>query len=85
MRVYKYNLVPQDVLVIKMPRGARPLSVHMQNNIACMWALVDPNEEDEELVFYMHGTGHEVINPEAQFLGTIYPDSLVFHIFWERK
>lgn len=66
-----------------MPRGAKPLSVHMQNGVPCMWLLVDPSADREERSFHTAGTGHKLPDNISAFIGTflVENDALVFHVF----
>lgn len=83
-RVYKYPLDIQDEVVVFMPKGARVLSVQVQNGSPCIWAAVDQNEPLEERWFRIAGTGHPIQDDVVDgFIGTIqlYDGKLVFHIF----
>jgi hypothetical protein len=84
MRVYKYTLGIEDEQKVRMPIGAKVLSVQMQDDVLCVWALVNPDAGREYRRFFIHGTGHVVRYPdEALFVGTVHlPEhGLVFHIF----
>lgn len=84
-RVYKYPLDIQDEVTVMMPKGARVLSVQVQNGRPCLWAVVDPNEMTlEERFFRIAGTGHSIQDDVVDgFIGTIqmYDGRLVFHVF----
>lgn len=84
-RVYKYPLDIQDEVVVMIPKGARVLSVQVQNGRPCLWAAVDPNELTlEERLFRISGTGHPIQDDVVDgFIGTIqmYDGKLVFHVF----
>lgn len=84
-RVYKYPLDIQDEVTVMMPKGARVLSVQVQNGRPCLWAAVDPNEMTlEERFFRIAGTGHTIQDDVVDgFIGTIqmYDGRLVFHVF----
>ena len=86
-RVYKYPLDIQDEVIVMMPKGARVLSVQVQNGRPCLWAAVDPNEMTlEERRFRIAGTGHPIQDDVVDgFIGTIqmYDGRLVFHLFEE--
>ncbi len=80
--IYKYTLNPKD-LNVRMPIGARLLSVAEQNNQICVWAEVD-SEADTELVgFEVFGTGHELTDNNHEFVGTALMDDgdFVFHVY----
>lgn len=46
-RIYKYELQVTDNQNIMLPIGSKILTVQNQNEKACLWALVDPNNETE--------------------------------------
>jgi len=82
--VYKYPLEIDDVQFISMPKGAKPLCVKVQNGNPCLWALVNPYEEEESVMIRCAGTGHE-INEEGELVYIdsllMYGGDLVFHFF----
>jgi len=84
-RVYKYPLDIQDEVVVMMPKGARVLSVQVQNGRPCLWAAVDPNKMTlEERWFRIAGTGYPVEDSIIEnYIGTVqmYEGKLVFHVF----
>lgn len=84
-RVYKYPLDIHDEVVVMMPKGARVLSVQVQNGSPCLWAAVDPNELTlEERWFRIAGTGYPIQDDVVDgFIWTIqmYDGKLVFHVF----
>lgn len=84
-RIFKYPLSLCSPS-LKLPFGAEVLSVQVQHDVPCLWALVD----DEALVFVerdirCYGTGHHVgvANEPHRFLGTIQLEGgdLVLHFF----
>ena len=82
--VYKYVLPVEDEVRISMPAFAEVLSVGVQNNAVCVWALVDPSVPSLHKTFRITGTGHPIEDPDKwSFVGTVqlYGESLVFHVF----
>lgn len=82
MRVYKYPL--QTVLwqEIEMPAGSVILSMQVQNEIPCIWALVNPHlEETEKRIFKVHVTGFDFIDPHSSYIGTFQNGDFVGHVF----
>jgi hypothetical protein len=80
--VHKYALTA-SVVELHMPRGARLLAVATQNGVPCLWAEVDPRQEDEVRTFVGHGTGHWVPDGET-YIGTAHDVEglgLVFHVY----
>lgn len=86
-RVFKY-IIPSHFggVVIKMPEGARVLSVQVQCGSPCMWALVDDQRPMVDRRFLVVGTGHQIARPEAwEFVGTfqMMDGLMVWHLFEE--
>lgn len=82
--IYKYPLTG-PMTAVRMPEGAEVLSVQMQGEIPCVWAIVNTVFELETRRFMLVGTGHAV--PEGcymeTYLGTIQMSggALIFHCF----
>jgi hypothetical protein len=85
MRVFKYLIPVDDEPTVRLPLGARILSVGQQNGVMFLWALVNPGEQrTERRTLRVAGTGHEIADvDELQFIGTVHMHggALVFHIF----
>jgi hypothetical protein len=64
-----------------MPEGAHVLTVGMQVGEIIAWATVDPDAPREERTFLVRGTGHKLNGREGRYIGTVFPGSLVFHVF----
>lgn len=82
--IWKYELETLDIFGLEMPRGAEVLTVQMQHEKPCLWALVDASEDKENRIFTIHGTGHHVSSAENKFyVGTyqLMGEDLVFHLF----
>ena len=84
MTIWKYSVPINDSVVLFMPRGAKILTVQMQETTACVWAIVDPEAENASRSFSWFGTGHPL--PErfsGEYIGTVQNanGSLVFHLF----
>ena len=81
--VWKYSVV-EGLFGRMMPKGAKVLSVHMQERPQ-MWVLVDPMAEAEERQFVAIGTGHKhaTVDLSGRFIGTyVYPEIHdVYHLF----
>lgn len=81
-RVFKYVLSPD--CVIEMPSGSRVLTVQVQHETPCIWALCEDKNALDSRRFMIFGTGHEM--PEDLNLGYIGTFQLaggkfVFHVF----
>lgn len=87
MTIWKFPVPVNDRFTVNMPRNARPLSVQVQHNDVCMWALVDPTAPVVRREFRVFGTGHPVDlsggSQTGAFVGTfqVYGGDLVFHLF----
>jgi hypothetical protein len=81
-RIWKYAFDATDSFELTMPKGALVLSVQVQRDTPCLWALVDYTTETEVRRFRIAGTGHP-IDFDGKFIGTFQLDhgSLVFHLF----
>lgn len=85
--VYKYPLEATDRQLVTMPKGAKILSVQVQNCVPYMWVLVNPENATEEVPIRIHSTGQNI--PDADrltYLGTFQMQryGLVFHVFCEQ-
>jgi len=83
LAVWKYPLgIP--TAEVSMQRGAEILSVGVQNAEITIWALVEPDMIKVQRDIFVAGTGH-VFNEKSldkmEFIGTVFLDSFVFHIF----
>lgn len=84
-QIWKYTLGRAQES-IEMPADAEILSAHSQNDLICIWALVNPDAEKEHRYFEVFKTGHAVpcdMGVSREFIGTVLlqNDALVFHIF----
>ena len=71
--------------VINIPKGATILSVRMQQQTPCFWALLDPSSPMELRTFVVYGTGHTVPDIPGKYIGAVFPKDakFVFHVFEE--
>lgn len=81
--VYKYQLALAETQEIEMPAKAEILSVGAQNDVICIWAMVDTEGAMTRRKFNIVGTGHKMDDGYQFFLGTVHliEGALVFHIF----
>lgn len=86
--IWKFPLDTTDYQKVLMPKNAQILSIQAQNEIPCIWAIVDKEAESEEREFEIFGTGHQYkddiwFGKEHSFVGTyqLNDGSLVFHCF----
>ena len=84
--VWKFELVAADSPVVRMPEGAKVLSVAESGASGyrlLMWALVDPDAPMRDRRFRVLGTGHPFPDAEeCRFVGTVQTHvGLVWHLF----
>lgn len=79
--IWKFQLKMTELPTIRMPKGAEVLSVQDQMGHLCLWAIVDPDEEMEDRHFRIFGTGHPIVYPTGDFIGTVQQGQFVWHIF----
>lgn len=85
-KVYKYNITDMnDYFDLNLPKGAKILTVQVQRNSICIWALVDINNEQEKRRFRLAGTGHPIEESTDRliYIGSfqMMQGTLVFHLF----
>lgn len=84
-QIWKFHLDPNKNNVA-MPVGAEILTIQTQDEMPCIWALVDPDNEKELRHFEVYGTGHDIpcdMGIERKYINTFQLEggSLVFHLF----
>lgn len=83
--IFKYAL-PPDTSEVSMPIGAQVLCVQVQNDVPCLWVLVDPKAGLVKRRFFTFGTGHAMPHttyPGAHYIGTyqLLGGQFVGHVF----
>ena len=84
MRIWKWQLDVLGEQILMLPKGATLLTVQMQGDKCCLWALCDEIESTKERRYLaIYGTGHPLPDFEGRYLSTFQRDSgaLVFHAF----
>ena len=79
--IWKYNLKP-GYFILNIPKGARLVYVGVQSNLPVLWAIVNPQEELQNVEFRMVPTGEEI--PDwYTYVGTAHPVEgwMAFHLF----
>ena len=90
--IWKFSTLPnnrfEEKFTLNMPKGAEILTVQtdQKDNIPCIWALVNPENETEERYFELFGTGHDVhfgMGVDRKYIGTYQyqKGEFVGHIF----
>lgn len=84
-QIWKYPLQKETVQEVRMPVGAKILYCAMQNDVICLWALVNPENDKQLRTVAIFGTGHDIPHniTERDYYGTVLlnQDTLVLHIF----
>lgn len=83
MVIWKYEF-RVDVQEIVMPHGAEILSVANQDGRLQLWAMVNPDNFKQARVIEVLLTGEKIVEDkgkERKFLGTVFWESLVLHVF----
>ncbi len=80
--IWKFPIEVTDEQSVEMPVGAQPLSVQVQDDQVCIWALVDTEAKKEERLVQIFDTGIPITD-EGDFIGTfqILKGVLAFHTF----
>jgi len=86
LRIWKYPLEVADQQNLKLPTGAKILTVQAQDGNPCLWALVDetlPKFRFEIHAIAIYGTGTPIPDEPGDYIATfqIMGGELVFHAF----
>lgn len=83
MTIWKFPVLVTDAQVVIMPRGAQFLTLQVQNEEPCLWAMVDPELPKEKRYLLTIGTGSNFPPVIDKYVGTYQLDggALVFHVF----
>ena len=79
--IWKFALSVTDYQWQDWPKGAKILSVQMQDGKVCVWAVVDPTAEYEPRSFGVVGTGNLCWCDDWEFIGTVQERVFVWHVF----
>ena len=84
--IYKYILKETDYQSLELPKGYEILTIQLQNEVPCLWALINPNSIEKEVInIEMVGTGHYITYntlSDRKYISTIqFKNGLVFHLF----
>lgn len=81
--IHKYQFDLASRVEIKMPQGAKVLSIQVQNGAPTVWAMVVTEAAFEIRVFRIYGTGSalDTFAIAGNHLATIQHQGYVWHIF----
>lgn len=84
--VYKYQIpVADGPTALVMPAGATIVTVGLQHDKVCLWAeseeMHKPSGLMEDRRFITYDTGHDIPDPSATYVGTVFDHEFVWHIY----
>jgi hypothetical protein len=81
--IWKYPISVTDRQSVRMPAGAKILTVAVRHETVCLWAEVDPAAPKTPRAIAIHGTGHEKPDMEGAYIGTfmLLDGDQVFHAY----
>lgn len=81
--IWEFPLAITDRQDIRMPIGARILSVGNQEDVLTLWARVDPKAKLVPTTIAIYGTGNPIGTPESDevHIGTVQMGPLVWHCY----
>ena len=86
--IYKYPISVTEKQFISIPVDAKILTVGIQNDIPCVWALVDDSLPISNVLIRIYPTGVEIDNYlTLKYLGTLSKLSanIIYHIFIDEQ
>lgn len=83
--IYKYPLQLTNLQTVMLPTGAQVLHVGMQDDTINLWALVDTFNPLEAQEVWMVGTGRAMPFSPVGYLGTVFDDGYVWHVFLQPR
>jgi hypothetical protein len=81
--IWKYEVFN----VLEMPKGAKILSLQVQNNLPHFWVLVDTEADKEKRIFSIYSTGFNLemldLDGKDKYIGTYQSlkTDFVWHVF----
>lgn len=80
-KIWKYELEVRGMQEQWIPEGAQVLTLAVQHGRIFAWIMVDPDAEVRPWVFEIYGTGHAIPEGQRMFLGTVFQNQFVWHVF----
>lgn len=81
--IYKYSLMLMDSQTLELSVGYEILTVQLQNQDICVWAIVEPKNVEQTVQFQIIGTGDKIVDEELKYIGTVQRHGFVWHIFYK--
>lgn len=83
--VYKYP-IGLGTNSIETFKGAEVLSCGFDpNGTICIWVKVDPTAPAANIIVDCIGTGWDMPDDEAKFIGTFVDGPYIWHVFWRNE
>ena len=86
--IWKYELAFESITRLKVPQNAEILTVQQdqKTNKPCIWVMVNTENEKEERIFELFGTGQEIkfdMGVDRKYIGTYQyqKGEFVGHVF----
>lgn len=84
-KIYKYPLEITDTQFVELPLGAEILTVQMQGNQLCLWAMVNtlPEAIKKNRRIEIIGTGNPIPIGDLKYISTfqMMDGRLIYHVF----
>jgi hypothetical protein len=84
-KIYKYSLALTDTQFVELPLGAEILTVQMQGDRLCLWAMINtlPEAIKKNRRIEIIGTGNPVPTGDLKYISTfqMMGGGLIFHVF----
>lgn len=86
-RIWKYTLGVGGFQTFRIPKNAELLCVVAQHNAPVLYAVVDPDNDLEEIGIFVVLTGYDMPSGPTRYLGTFLldGDAFVGHAFVGKK
>lgn len=83
--IYKYPIKITDKQKLRLPKNSKIVRVGTDpKNQPCIWAIVNTDEELEEVIIYVVGTGNPFPQGAEKHIGSFKERSFIWHVFTKR-
>lgn len=81
--IWKYPLSIRDAQDVSLLEGSEILTVQMQGDVLCLWALASPGTSIKRRRIEIFGTGNPIPEGKRRYIATVQMagGSLVWHVF----
>ncbi len=80
--IWKFEVpINADMMVLKMPVGAKVLTVQIQGHKPCLWAEIVRGAPTEDRMFAWFGTGEQFPDRLMTYIGTVQQECYVWHLY----